>query len=168
MRSGNRRARRRGSQRGLAYLGVLLLVFVLGVGAMEAASLWSTTRKHEQEAELLFVGDQIRSAIEHYYNSGPGSQYPQALDDLLKDARVPTMLRHLRRDYPDPLTGKADWGIIKAPGGGIMGVYSQAPGKPLKQGGFEPADEAFENGESYKSWTFIYAPQTPDNDKQAN
>ena len=49
------------------------------------------------------------------------------------------MLRHLRRLYRDPLTGSADWGVVKGPDGGVIGVYSQAPGKPLKQDGFPPA-----------------------------
>jgi type II secretory pathway pseudopilin PulG len=150
---------------GFAYLCVLLLVMAIGIGAMKAASLWRVTRKREQEAELLFVGDQFRDAIAHYYQSGQGSRYPDSFDALLKDSRVSYTLRHLRRLYLDPMTGKDDWGIVKSPDGGIMGVYSPASGKPLKQGGFDADHQGFADKNSYKDWQFIYLPpdaeQTP-------
>ena len=153
---------------GFAYLSVLLLVMAIGIGVMEAASLWHTTRKREQEEELLFVGDQIRDAIAHYYGSGQGSRYPDSFDALLKDPRLSHTLRHLRRLYLDPLTGKDDWGIVKSPDGGIMGVYSQGRGKPLKQGGFDAGHEGFADKNSYKDWQFVYLPPDAQQDPGPN
>lgn len=163
MRNGNRVLRnvRRmpaGSERGFAYIGVLVLTAVIGIGLMQASLVWSKQRQRERETELLFVGSQIRLAIERYYRAPPGSQYPRSLDALVEDKRSPNIQHHLRRLYADPMTGKPDWGIVKAPDGGIMGVYSQAPGKPLKQGGFALADEAFSGKNSYRDWVFIYRP----------
>jgi hypothetical protein len=151
----------RSRERGLAYLGVLMLIAAVGLGAMQAATLWGTGRKREQEAQLLFAGDQIRDAIAHYYRSAQGSRYPDSFDALLEDKRVPSLLRHLRRLYADPLTGTADWGIVKAPDGGIMGVYSKAPGKPMKQGGFDGYDLGFAGKNSYQEWQFVYLPPRP-------
>ena len=65
------------------------------------------------------------------------------------------MLRHLRRLYRDPLTGSAGWGVVKGPDGGVIGVYSQAPGKPLKQDGF-PASLGISRQSRYADWIFLY------------
>ena len=163
MRAGNRFTRvvRRGpvgSERGFAYVGVLVLTAVIGIGLMQAGLVWSKQRQRERETELLFVGGQIRLAIERYYRAPPGSQYPRLLDALVEDKRSPNVQHHLRRLYADPMTGKPDWGIVKAPDGGIIGVYSQASGMPLKQGGFPLADEAFSGKNSYRDWVFVYRP----------
>jgi type II secretory pathway pseudopilin PulG len=171
MASGKTRGERRGArprERGIVYMGVLVLIAVLGFGIMEAASVWSTTLRRQQEAELLFVGAQYRDAIAHYYQSAEGSRYPDSLEALLEDKRVPYTLRHLRRLYPDPLTGKADWELVKSPEGGIMGVYSKAPGKPLKQGGFDTADQEFAAKSSYEDWQFVYLPQDPNANSNSN
>jgi type II secretory pathway pseudopilin PulG len=149
----------RSRERGIVYMGLLVLIAVLGLGIMEAASVWSTTKRREQEAELLFVGGQYRDAIAHYYQSAQGSAYPESLEALLEDKRVAYTLRHLRRLYPDPLTGKTDWELVKSPKGGIMGVYSKALGKPLKQGGFDRPNQEFAAKDSYQDWRFVYLPQ---------
>ena len=127
---------RRRAQSGLAYLGVLMLAAAIAAGLAATARPWSMQQQRAREAELLFIGQQFQRAIASYYRAGPSPAFPRSLDALLKDSRVPFMLRHLRRLYRDPLTGSADWGVVKGPDGGVIGVYSQAPGKPLKQDGF--------------------------------
>ena len=48
------------------------------------------------------------------------------------------------------------WGLIIDPETrGIMGIYSRAAGRPVKQGGFEKPYEAFDNSESYAEWKFF-------------
>ncbi|MFY9316607.1 MAG: type II secretion system protein, partial [Burkholderiales bacterium] len=69
-------------------------------------------------------------------------------EDLLEDKRYLTVQRYLRRVYADPITGKADWGLVPAPGGGIMGVYSTAAAKPVRDLG----------AASYRDWKFAYEP----------
>jgi hypothetical protein len=64
----------------------------------------------------------------------------------------------LRRLYPDPLTGRDEWGIVKAPDGGIMGVYSLSDGRPLKISGFRPRDRELEGAVSYTDWKFVFTP----------
>ncbi|WP_175881556.1 type II secretion system protein [Burkholderia sp. BCC0044] len=159
-----RRGDRRGGlckQRGIAYLGVLMLVAALGLGMTQAARIWTTVQQREREAQLLFVGDQFRAAIASYYNAAGGSRYPASLDALLEDRRGLPTVRHLRRLYADPLTGSTQWGLVKAPDGGIMGVFSEAPGQPLKRHGFPARYDAFGDSGAYSEWTFVYLPPAP-------
>jgi type II secretory pathway pseudopilin PulG len=149
-------------QRGIAYLGVLLLVAALGLTATEAARVWKTVQQRDREAQLLFVGGQIRQAIASYYNSAEGSRFPATLDELVDDRRGPRPLRHLRRVYADPLTGTAEWGVVASPEGGVMGVYSQAEGRPLKRRGFADGDAEFEDKDTYAEWVFVYLPPAQD------
>lgn len=165
MRRGNLRPRPRPRprrQRGIAYVGVLMLVAALGLGMTEATRIWHTVRQREREAELLFVGDQYRTAIGRYYSAAGQYRYPASLDALLEDRRTLPTRRHLRRLYADPLTGSPRWGIVKAPDGGIMGVFSEASGKPMKRAGFATPYETFADRDSYAEWAFVYLPPAAD------
>ena len=142
---------------GFTYLAVLFIIAIMGGGLALAGEVWQTTAARAKEAELLYVGNQYRKAIERYYLNGPGL-YPRNLADLVKDPRKPDTVRYLRRLYPDPVTGKDEWGILKAPDGGIMGVYSQSNAPPLKQEGFRPRDQTFKGAPTYLEWRFLYEP----------
>ena len=155
MRTGDKR------QGGFTYLGLLILLVLMGVVLAQAGTLWSQTRQREREADLLFYGDQFRRAIAAYYQAQNPNTYPRTLDDLLEDPRVPFARRFLRQIYPDPLTGKRDWVLIRAPDRSIMGVYSPAPGVPIKRGGFAAADAAFADAKSYAAWRFEFAGGAP-------
>jgi type II secretory pathway pseudopilin PulG len=146
--------------RGFTYVAMLVAVAVLGVGLVGTAEVWSLSHQREKEDELLFVGNQYRQAIGRYYQATPGGgkRYPERLEDLLEDNRYPMPLRHLRKLYADPLTGRAEWGLIQAPGGGIMGIYSMAGGTPLKQAEFRYVDQSFQGAPSYSEWRFFYEP----------
>lgn len=150
-------------QGGMTYLGVLLAVAILGTAQAATGIVWRTARQHENERELLFVGKQYRRAIERYYQQtpGPAKQYPPSLEALLRDDRQPTMQRYLRRLYPDPITGRPQWGLVMAPQGGIAGVYSLSRETPLKQANFSEADKAFSGAAKYSDWIFIYQPEAP-------
>jgi type II secretory pathway pseudopilin PulG len=153
----------RRQQHGFTYLTILFVVALLSGGLALLGEVWHTASQREKEAELLFVGNQYRKAIERYYLGNPGGArvYPRELDALVKDPRRPTTERYLRQRYPDPITGKAEWGIVKAPDGGIMGVYSLSEDKPLKIANFRVRDKGFDNLEKYTDWKFIYAPPQP-------
>ena len=85
-----------------------------------------------------------------------------ALEELLKD-RVfhdgPPSPQAVR----DPITAPTDWGLIAAPGGGIMGGLQQIGAAPLKRAEFDAPNRPFEDrakqlGEklAYKDWQFVY------------
>jgi type II secretory pathway pseudopilin PulG len=147
-------------QKGFTYLGIMIIIMVMGMGLAAFGTIYSQTAQRDKEAELLFVGEQFRSAIESYVLKGPDRTYPKKLEDLVEDKRFPMPMRHLRRIYPDPITGSTDWGLVEMPGnGGIMGVFSKSEEKPIKQGNFIGAkQEPFEDAESYTKWTFTYSP----------
>ena len=154
-------------QRGFTYVTVLFLVAMMAGGLALAGEVWHTSAMREKEADLLHVGNEYRKAIERYYVSGP-RQYPKSLADLVKDPRQPGTVRHLRRLYPDPITGKDEWGLVKSNDGGIAGVYSTSEAAPLKTGGFGVRDASFEGKTKYADWQFVYAaapasaaPRTP-------
>jgi type II secretory pathway pseudopilin PulG len=145
---------------GFTYLTILFVVAIMGVGLALVGQMWHTAALREREAELLHVGNEYRKAIERYYLSGP-RQFPRNLADLLKDPRQPGTVRYLRKLYPDPVSGKDEWGLVKAPDGGIAGVHSTSEETPLKSGGFAVRDRDFEAKAKYSDWKFIYAPSQP-------
>jgi type II secretory pathway pseudopilin PulG len=147
-------------EHGFTLAGAMLLVAVLGAGMAAYGELASHAAQREKEQELIFIGNQFRQAIGSYYELTPGAvkQFPQKLDDLLQDKRHPMAQRHLRRLYADPMTGQREWGLVKAPEGGIMGVHSLSQAAPIKSGNFTPRDAALNGAASYSGWQFAYAP----------
>ena len=144
-------------QTGFTYLGLMILVAILALATSATLTLGSLVQRREAEQRLLEVGDTYRRAISSYLNSSPTGdrRYPGSLADLLKDPRYPGVRRHLRQLYPDPITGKNDWGLVPAPGGGIMGIHSLSDDRPIKIAGFETANQAFEEKSRYSQWRFV-------------
>jgi type II secretory pathway pseudopilin PulG len=149
-------------ERGVAFLALLIGIAVLGTALGSAGTIWQQMQQREKERELLFVGLQYRHAIQHYYEQSPaGNAYPLTLEALLRDERAPGTRRYLRRPYRDPLTNSDQWGLVRAPTGGIMGVYSLAEGRPIKRANF-PAELGWPGGKpSYADWQFVFLPPIP-------
>ena len=147
---------------GFTYIGLLIVVALMGLGLAAYGELYSHAAQREKEAELLFIGAQFREAIASYYNRSPGAKvYPKKIDELVEDNRFPMPQHHLRRLYRDPMTDSTDWGLVEAPGGGFMGVYSRSQETPIKTGNFAGAEQAFEGAENYTKWMFTYSPSGP-------
>ncbi|AOE87540.1 type II secretion system protein [Pseudomonas sp. TCU-HL1] len=146
----------RTGEQGFTYLGALFLILLMGMSLAGAGQLWSTASQRARERDLLWVGSQYAQALRSYYRASPGvAQYPAALEDLLEDNRFPQPQRHLRRLYPDPVTGTADWGLIRSFDGRIAGIYSQSRQRPLKQAHFPAQWIEFEGLGSYADWRFV-------------
>jgi len=147
-----------GSQRarGVVLIALLLMLTLLAIGSLGAAEVWATARQRDREAELLFVGNQYKRAIEHYWRTG-GNALPKSLDDLLLDDRFPMPVRHLRRPYRDPMTDSADWGLVMI-GNGISGVYSRSDAPALKRANFPKAYAGFDGKENIADWKFVFTP----------
>lgn len=145
------------AQSGVVLLVVLVFVLVTTLGASSLIQMHQTQTRRDKEEQLLFAGDQIRRALSAYYNTipaGAARTLPPTLEDLLEDHRFPVPLRHLRRIYLDPMTGRANWQLIRH-GGGIVGVASRSDQVPLKQKGFGEGDRQFEDAQSYGQWRFV-------------
>ena len=123
----HRRVRARSN--GFTYIGLLLLLALVGAGLGAIGQRWSSTLHRAREAELAFRGHEIERAIASYWaaSAPQGHALPRSLQDLLEDRRSGELHRHLRRIYADPFTGQADWQLINAEaGGGLLGVRSRA------------------------------------------
>jgi hypothetical protein len=57
------------------------------------------------------------------------------------------------------MTGSADWTLVPAAGGGIMGIASSSKLVPLKVAGFDVADMGFEDAQTYADWVFLFDPR---------
>ncbi|WP_431112938.1 type II secretion system protein [Variovorax paradoxus] len=86
--------------------------------------------------------------------------YPGSLDELLRDERFPGIRRHLRKIFVDPMTGKAEWGLVQV-AGRIVGVHSLSTAVPIKQAGFDGDDHSFAGAQSYAGWVFGPASHMP-------
>jgi type II secretory pathway pseudopilin PulG len=139
--------------KGFTYIGLLLLVAMMGLALTQAVPMWQTLQQRDKEEELLFVGDQFRRAIARYFAAG--GAYPRQLEDLVKDPRFPGVRRFLRKVYRDPITGGAEWGLVKLPGDVITGVYSLSEAEPIKKAEFSLADQSFEGKTKYSEWQFV-------------
>ncbi|MBB5368016.1 MULTISPECIES: type II secretion system protein [unclassified Janthinobacterium] len=149
--------RRRHAQ-GFAYIWTLLLVAFMGVGLVLASDLYATAARREKERELLFIGHEFRNALERYYASTPNDgrpRYPLTLQELLQDPRSANAKRHLRRLYADPVTGKAEWGLLLQQGR-IVGIHSLSPQLPIKQDNFLDEDAGLRMKAHYADWVFTY------------
>lgn len=145
--------------RGFTYIGLLILIAMIGMGLALTGQVWHMMMQREKERELMFVGDQFRNAFASFHRASPdGAQkFPRSLEALLDDSRSLTTKRHLRRIYPDPMTGRPDWGLVTAPDGSITGVYSQSDRVPVKKTGFPDEYERFAKAQAYSDWQFEFA-----------
>jgi type II secretory pathway pseudopilin PulG len=133
-------------QRGFTYLWLLVAIAILGIGLLAVSEVWVSSVRRQKTEQLNWVGGQFVTAIGSYYQSTPGAvkTYPVTLQDLVEDRRFPTMRRHLRSIYLNPVTGKMDWKLVLAPDGRIRGVQTTA----LRPVGGASAE-------------FVYQPQIP-------
>jgi type II secretory pathway pseudopilin PulG len=142
--------------RGFTYLGLLFAIVFITLTLALAGQLWSTLDRRSRERQLLFVGSQFRTALANYYAGAPPGtrrQFPANLDDLLRDKRFPDTRRYLRKIFQDPMTGTSEWGLVRSASGEILGVYSKAPGVPLKLSNFAQGLQ-FDGAKSYAEWIF--------------
>jgi type II secretory pathway pseudopilin PulG len=145
---------------GFVLIGMFMLVMLSGLVMAQAAMRWQTQVLREREQELIRVGLAYRDAIGRYYNQTPAvvKVFPQTLELLLDDTRFPNPRRHLRRLYQDPITQREGWGIVEAPSGGIMGIYSLSDKPPFKSKGYRGELQHLNNKRYYGEWYFVYVP----------
>jgi type II secretory pathway pseudopilin PulG len=126
---------------------LLVAVSVIGIALTAAVPAWRHQAQREQEAELVFRGEQYARAIALYARRTNGALPPNL--DVLVDARF------LRRRYADPMTGEGAFVPVPGPGG-IAAVTSRSD---------EPSIRVYHGASRYKDWRFgprraATAPQT--------
>ena len=146
---------------GFTYIGLIVLLAILGLVGAAGMKTGSLMQRAAAEEELLEIGAAFSEALRSYAAATPKGQpqQPPNLEALLKDPRFPGVRRHLRRIFVDPLTGKAEWGVMTAGDKAVTGVYSLSAAKPLKVGNFDARFLNFENKERISDWKFTAAGQ---------
>lgn len=146
----------------MAYLWMLLAIGTLALATGAAQLRQEMLLRQDHERELLAIGRQFASALCRYHQIPDAygqHQYPPSLDELLRDNRVPGVRRHLRRIFIDPMTGHAEWGLVRV-AGRIVAVHSLSPRRPLRQAGRE-GNMDFTERQSYREWIFSCARNIP-------
>ena len=154
---------------GFTYLGLIILVTVIGMVGAASLKIGSLMQRAAAEEELLFIGAAFSDALRSYAAATPPGQpqQPPTLQELLKDPRFPGTRRHLRKMFVDPITGKAEWGVMYiGDKQGVLGVYSLSNAAPLKVGNFDARFLNMENKTRLSDWKFTLstltmAPQEP-------
>lgn len=142
---------------GFTYVGVLLLVAIVGIALASTATVWHFQVQRDKERELLIIGNEFRLALDRYAAAIPGSgrRFPLRLEDLLLDERMAAKQRHLRRIYRDPMTGRSDWGLVRTADGQIIGVHSLSNGATIKKANFGLKDQSLTGKSTYGQWVFM-------------
>lgn len=149
---------RRNLCQGFTYIGLLILIAIIGIASAATLQVGSILQRRAAEESLLNIGAEFQKALISYANATPAGQqrFPRTLQDLVRDPRFPKVRRHLRRIYPDPITGNNTWGMVYANGnGGLVGIYSLSTLPPIKIGNFDAAFLRFNGKTSYQEWIFI-------------
>ena len=149
--------KRRATSRGFTYLGLLILLAVMGMVAAAGLKMGTLLQRAAAEEELLEIGAQFSEALRSYAAATPQGkpQQPPSLQELLKDPRFPNPRRHLRKIFVDPVTGKAEWGIVYLGDKvGVIGVHSLSTAKPLKVANFDIRFQNMENRKLISDWKF--------------
>lgn len=97
----------REQEQGFLLLGLIVAIFIILLTLSVAAPKMARELRREREVETVHRGNQYVRAIQLYYRKF--GHYPGSMEQLDKT----NMIRFLRQDYVDPMTGKVDWRIIK-------------------------------------------------------
>lgn len=147
---------------GFTYLAALIIVVIMGIMLGMVGETWQMIMRRDKEAELMFRGKQIKTAIERYNSQNNGQPTVGGLKGLNilceGDDRFAGRKRYLRKNWKDPITDK-DWEVIRHPTRGVSGVNSPSEQEPLKKKDFPEEYKAFEGKTKYKDWKFEYNPQ---------
>ena len=149
---------RSGRQSGFTYLGLIIFVTIIGLVGAATLKIGALLQRAAAEEELLDIGAAFSAALDSYAAATPqgASPYPPSLKELLKDPRVPGVRRHLRKIFVDPLTGKAEWGVVYLGDGttGVVAVHSLSTAKPLKVANFDSRFAGLDNADTISAWRF--------------
>jgi type II secretory pathway pseudopilin PulG len=145
--------RRSCPERGFTYIGLLLAIAIMTAGLAAVSQVWHTVVQRANEAELAFVGGQFKQALERYYENSPGGfkRFPQTLEELLRDPRQPVTVRYLRKIYADPITARAQWGLVKQDDR-IIGVFSLSEDTPFRN---RTSSSESTRARKYSDWKFL-------------
>ncbi len=100
---------------------ILLMVFVLSIGLLAAATSVVQQVRREREEEMIHRGAQYARAIKKYMRKF--GRYPTRIEELENTSNI----RFLRQRYKDPMTPSGEWhlvryGEVQMGQGGVSGI----------------------------------------------
>jgi type II secretory pathway pseudopilin PulG len=130
----------------------MLLAVIVAMGILLTAAQPSITAEvqRDQEAELIFRGEAIASAIRAYRAKTGG--YPLSLEDLLK-VKPPI----LRRLYTDPMTPRGEWELITSVQPGASGDTTGLPIVGVKSKCTKDSYRIYQSKTLVSDWAFSAA-----------
>ncbi len=119
------------TERGYAMAALLIALAIMAILLTVAMPVWRHQARRENEAELVFRGEQYARAVAlfRYKNANIPNAFPPSIDSLVQG-------RFLRRKYKDPMTKDGEFELI--------GVGSAQPGTNVgsQQPGFNTGSPA--------------------------
>jgi type II secretory pathway pseudopilin PulG len=106
------------AENGFTLAGVIVIMTIMMIFvAYTVPRQWSTIMKRERERETIYAMQQYAKAITEFRLKN--NTYPTSPQQL-KDARMPRMIRGLKGELADPLTGEVDWLVIPQSAGAAL------------------------------------------------
>src|SRR5258707_11335336 len=113
------RVKKSNPEGGYALVALLVVMSLLALFAMTAASNVKQQAQREREKEAIFRGQQVADAIRSYYRSRGGqgvNSLPTNMDQLLEGIQIPGRTRKLQilrtAAAKDPLSSSGEWKLI--------------------------------------------------------
>jgi type II secretory pathway pseudopilin PulG len=128
--------RSRNAQAGFTLAGVIVLVTIVMIfAAYTIPRMWSTIVKREREKQTIWAMQQYAKAISDFRIKN--NTYPTSPQQL-KDAKQPRMIRGLKGEIPDALTGEVDWLVIPQSAAPMLPQRNLPGGNPNNPPGTQP------------------------------
>jgi type II secretory pathway pseudopilin PulG len=117
------------NQSGFTLAGVIVIMTIMMiVVAYTVPRMWSTVMKRERERQTIYAMQQYAKAISEF--KGKNQTFPTSPQQL-KDARMPRMIRGVKGELVDPLTGEVDWLVIpQAAAASLPAHFGTNPNNP--------------------------------------
>lgn len=123
---GHRTRAGKSRESGFTLAGVIVIMTIMMIFvAYTVPRMWSTVLKRERERQTIYVMQQYAKAIAEF--RAKNNTYPTSPQQL-KDARQPRMIRGVKGEYTDPLTGEVDWLVIPQAAAAALPAHNTVTG----------------------------------------
>jgi type II secretory pathway pseudopilin PulG len=136
-----------GRQSGFILALLLALITAAGILLTKATPSVIAEVQRDQEEELIFRGEAIRTAMRRY--KAKTGKYPTSLEDLAK--MRPRILRKL---YRDPMTAEGEWEIVTAVQAGASGNTTGLPIAAIHSRSQKDSFKTYQGKTLYSEWVF--------------
>ncbi|MGH9423099.1 MAG: pilus assembly FimT family protein, partial [Thermoanaerobaculia bacterium] len=124
------------SQNGFTLAGLIVIMTIMMIFvAYTVPRQWSAAMQRERERQTIYVMQQYAKAIIEFRMKN--QTFPTSPQQL-KDARLPRMIRGVKGEYADPLTGEVDWLVIPQSAAGSLPQHTRPNGPNGPPGGPPP------------------------------